>query len=132
MYYSQATTPTGKGRTNTCQMANNPSRRKLTPFSVAFNITKMAESTSTEGADSAQYFKQAGFHKTFTLQATDDHGALDVSYSDLGRQPCTSGEGSESPPVVLFMPGMMASRFQGVCMGIVGEKLGVRILTVDR
>lgn len=92
----------------------------------------MATDAPTEIIDAGQYMKQPGFSKTFTLPATADHEALEVGYSDLGRQPTSTGGQEDSPPVVLFMPGMFASRFVGAFLDIVGKKLGVRVLTVDR
>lgn len=92
----------------------------------------MATDTAHKDTEGAQYLKRTGFHKRFTLPATTDHGALEVGYSDLGRQPTETEDQGELPPVVLFIPGMFASRFHGVLMDVVGQKMGVRVLTVDR
>lgn len=88
----------------------------------------MSANPSAKDTEGAQYLRRPGFHKQFTLPATPNHDALEVGYSDVGRQPTST----ESPPVVLFMPGMFASRFISALLGIVGEKMGVRILSVDR
>lgn len=77
-----------------------------------------------------QYLKAPGFHKSFSVPATSDRDALNISYSDLGLQ--AAEDGSDSPPVLLLMPGLLASRFQAVLLHIVGAKMGVRILTIDR
>lgn len=78
----------------------------------------------------AQFLKAPDFHKSFSVPATSERDALTISYSDLGRQ--ASEDGFDSPPVLLLMPGLLASRFQGVLLHIVGSKMGVRILTIDR
>ncbi|XWX01452.1 hypothetical protein V2A60_009480 [Cordyceps javanica] len=88
----------------------------------------MAETASTAAS---QYLKHPSFHRTFTLPPTADHEALEIGYSDLGRQPADSHV-EPPPPVMLFMPGMFASRLHGVLMDVVGQKKGVRVLTVDR
>lgn len=77
----------------------------------------------------SQYLQQPAFRRTFTLPATSDHDALAIGYSDLGRQPV---ETEPAPPVMLFMPGMFATRLSAVLMDVVGQKRGVRVLTVDR
>ncbi|QPG97209.1 hypothetical protein C2857_005959 [Epichloe festucae Fl1] len=91
----------------------------------------MATNTSTTATEGAEYLARSGFHKIFVLPATADHDALQVGYSDLGRQPTATADQDE-PPVVLFIPGMFASRFHGLYMDVVGKKIGVRVLTVDR
>ncbi|KAK2609201.1 hypothetical protein QQS21_002283 [Conoideocrella luteorostrata] len=92
----------------------------------------MTADTSAEYTGYAQYLERPSFHRKFTLPATADHGALDVGFSDLGRQPASTGDQEDSLPVVLFMPGMFASRLHGVLMDVVGQKIGVRVVTVDR
>lgn len=76
-----------------------------------------------------EYLQQPGFLQKFTLPASGHRDALEIAYSDLGAQPTP---GQEAPPVLLFMPGLFASRLQGTMLGVVGKKLGVRIITVDR
>lgn len=85
---------------------------------------------SNQSDECIQYLKAPGFHKSFSVPATSEREKLNISYSDLGRQAAEDGSGS--PPVLLFMPGLLASRFQALLLHIVGEKMGVRILTVDR
>lgn len=79
----------------------------------------------------AQYLAQDQFHRRFVLPATADHGELQVSYADVGRVP-KPGEDGTHHPTILFIPGLFASRFLGVWMHAVAEKLGVRVLIVDR
>ena len=96
---------------------------------------KMSETEETfrKDTEGAEYLKLPGFHRRFTLPATVDHGALQVGYSDLGRQPTQlDGQASSSHPTILFMPGMYASRYSGALLDVIGKKIGVRILTVDR
>lgn len=72
-------------------------------------------------------------HRELTLPATATHDALNVSYADVGRQPESSGAASAADqPTILFMPGMFASRFIGLTLHTIAEKLGVRVLIVDR
>lgn len=78
----------------------------------------------------AEYLQAPGFNRSLVVPATPNRDALSISYSDLGRQ--AANDGSASPPVLLFMPGMHATRFQSVLLHVVGAKMGVRILTVDR
>lgn len=76
-------------------------------------------------------------HREFTLPATETHDVLHVSYADVGRQPAdpllvTGSSSTAQPPTVLFIPGMFASRFIGLHLNAISEKLGVRVLVVDR
>lgn len=79
----------------------------------------------------AEYLAQDRFHQRFALPATADHGDLQVSYADVGRAP-EQTDGSTHHPTVLFIPGMFASRYLSVMMHAIAEKLGVRVLIVDR
>ncbi|KAJ3482550.1 hypothetical protein NLG97_g7539 [Lecanicillium saksenae] len=85
---------------------------------------------STVSDECAAYLQAPSFNKSFVVPATPDRGALNISYSDLGKQ--AANDGSSSPPVLLFMPGMHATRFQAVFLHLVAVKMGVRVLTVDR
>lgn len=72
-------------------------------------------------------------HRELTLPATAKHDALNVSYADVGQLPAPSGAGSVADhPTVLFIPGMFASRFLSLTLHTIAEKLGVRVLVVDR
>ncbi|KKK24834.1 hypothetical protein P175DRAFT_0469158 [Aspergillus ochraceoroseus IBT 24754] len=75
------------------------------------------------------YISNARFHCRFTLPATSSRESLTVSYADVGVVPNPT---NPTPPTILFMPGMFGSRFLGVFMHTVAEKLGVRVLVVDR
>jgi hypothetical protein len=77
------------------------------------------------------YISNDRFHRRFELPATADHDALTVSYADVGRVPDPTST-SPQPPTILFMPGMFASRYLGVALHAIAEKLGVRVLVVDR
>ena len=68
------------------------------------------------------------FHRSFTIEATATHGPLDVSYAEYGKEAADS----EIVPTLLMMPGMFSSRYLGVCLHAIAEKLGVRMLVVDR
>lgn len=79
------------------------------------------------------YISNDRFHRRFTLPATADHGALTVSYADVGRGPGPGPGGTDAnPPTVLLIPGMFPSRYLGVSMHAIAEKLGVRVLVIDR
>lgn len=75
------------------------------------------------------YLQRPEFHQKFTLAATARHGAIEVAYSDAGAKPTP---GQDNPPVLLFMPGLLATRLIGAYVGIIAEKVGVRVIIVDR
>lgn len=79
----------------------------------------------------AQYLAQDRFHRRFIVPAISDHGELQVSYADVGRTPKQGDDGTQYP-TVLFIPGMFASRYLSVWMHAIAERLGVRVLIVDR
>lgn len=79
----------------------------------------------------ADYLAQDRFHRRFVLPAAADHAELQVSYADVGRTPGPGQDGTHHP-TVLFIPGMFASRYLSVWMHAIAEKLGVRVLIVDR
>lgn len=87
-----------------------------------------SENSSTDGAKASEYISHERFHRTFELPASEKHGELKVSYADVG---CPSNENRASP-VILFIPGMFASRFISVSLHTIAVKLGVRVLVVDR
>ena len=90
----------------------------------------MSSDPDLAGSDALRYISNARFHRQFTLEATADHESLNVSYADVGLAP---DPGSNSnPPTVLLIPGMFASRYLGVGVHAVAEKLGVRVLVIDR
>lgn len=96
----------------------------------------MAAATSDSTSDSpssraAEYLAQDRFHRRFVLPAAADHSELQVSYADVGRTPRQGDHGTHCP-TVLFIPGMFASRYLSVWMHAIAEKLGVRVLIVDR
>ncbi|KAJ5762183.1 uncharacterized protein N7511_005565 [Penicillium nucicola] len=74
------------------------------------------------------YISNARFHQRFTLEATATHGPLNVTYAEFGRQPDESG----TPPTLLLIPGMFSSRYLGIQLDAIADKLGVRVLVVDR
>ncbi|KAI0014965.1 hypothetical protein F4780DRAFT_766133 [Xylariomycetidae sp. FL0641] len=86
----------------------------------------------TPRAQALRYIANERFHRRFALPATADHGDLTVSFADVGAAAASPGTPPVAPPVALFMPGMFASRFLGVCVHAVAAKLGVRVLVVDR
>ncbi|KAK8113754.1 hypothetical protein PG999_005823 [Apiospora kogelbergensis] len=95
----------------------------------------MAESTGGAVATSVRdqavaYLANERFHQRFTLPATTDHEALVVSYSDSGRD---AGDDPKAVPTMLYIPGMFSSRLFGVYpLHAMGQKLGVRVLAIDR
>ncbi|KAI5456895.1 hypothetical protein BGZ63DRAFT_395061 [Mariannaea sp. PMI_226] len=91
----------------------------------------MSVSPEVLSDEASKYVANARFHHTFTLPATNTHDDLTFSFADLGRAP-TPGESTPNPPTVLFMPGMYASRYLGVPMHAIADKLGVRVIIVDR
>ncbi|KAH7137364.1 hypothetical protein B0J13DRAFT_77570 [Dactylonectria estremocensis] len=90
----------------------------------------MASDHETPSAAAARYIAHERFHRTFILPSNADHEPLTVGYADVGRAPETST--GPSPPTVLFMQGMFASRYLGIALHAIAEGLGVRVLVVDR
>ncbi|OAA68847.1 alpha/beta hydrolase fold-1 [Cordyceps fumosorosea ARSEF 2679] len=82
-------------------------------------------------AEAAAYISQTSFHKKFTIPATSSHGELTFSYSDVGATPEEQTDAAQVP-VVLFHPGLFASRYVGVSLHALATHLGIRVLTVDR
>ncbi|KAF7554440.1 hypothetical protein G7Z17_g2907 [Cylindrodendrum hubeiense] len=91
----------------------------------------MAADPEPPAAGAAQYISDARFHRIFTLPATADHDALTVSFADVGRAPEPSAA-APNPPTILFIPGMFSSRYLAIAMHAIAQKLGVRVLVVDR
>jgi hypothetical protein len=94
---------------------------------MAISSESVGDSPSSRAAE---YIAQDRFHRRFILPATADHGELQVSYADVGTP--KQGEDGTHYPTILFIPGMFASRYQSVFMHAIAEKLGVRVLVVDR
>ncbi|KAL2867750.1 alpha/beta fold hydrolase [Aspergillus lucknowensis] len=61
------------------------------------------------------------FHRRLKLETS--YGRLAVSYADVG---CPTG------PVLLYLPGMFASRYLGIPIHAMAEQIGVRVLVIDR
>lgn len=70
------------------------------------------------------------FHRTFTLPATPDHDELTITYADAGHDP--EHPDDRDSTTILFMPGMFSSRYHGIPVHVVAEKLDVRVLVIDR
>ncbi|TVY33189.1 hypothetical protein LSUB1_G006335, partial [Lachnellula subtilissima] len=66
------------------------------------------------------------FHQSFTLPATDTHGALKVTYAVSGIPV------GEDAPTILFCGGMFGSRWMAVFNDFLATKVGVRVLYIDR
>ncbi|KAK7414058.1 hypothetical protein QQX98_007090 [Neonectria punicea] len=91
----------------------------------------MTSEPSPSEAAAARFVSHVRFHKSFTLPATTEHEALNISYADAGLVP-EPGNANAQPPTVLFIPGMFASRYLAVGIHTIAERLGVRVLVVDR
>ncbi|KAI0480688.1 Alpha/Beta hydrolase protein [Xylariaceae sp. FL0804] len=104
------------------------------------------DSSNPARREAAAILARDCFHRRFTLPATADHEALTVSYADAGRAPAdpaaaaaagapgslSSSSSQPQPPTVVFIPGMFASRYFALLVHPVAEKLGVRVLVIDR
>lgn len=90
-----------------------------------------ASTGDSPSSRAAEYLAQDRFHRRFIQPATADHGELQVSYADVGCAPKQGDDGTQHP-TILFIPGMFASRYLSVWMNAIAEKLGVRVLVVDR
>ncbi|KAE8392932.1 Alpha/Beta hydrolase protein [Aspergillus alliaceus] len=89
----------------------------------------MSSYSNSPHAIALHYISHPRFHRRFTLPATADHDTLTVTYADIGSTPDPP---NLNPPTILFMPGMFASRYTGALIHAIAEKLGVRVLVVDR
>lgn len=89
-------------------------------------MASSAVADDTAKARALEYISNPRFHQRYVLPANADHGDLVFSYADIGR------EASPGLPTVLFMPGMFASRYLGVYLHVMADKLGVRLIVVDR
>jgi hypothetical protein len=87
---------------------------------------------SSARSQALQYIANDRFHQHFTLPATADHGALTVSYADVGHAGPEAPGLHPQPPTIIFLPGMFASRYLGIPLHEVAKNLGVRMLVVDR
>jgi hypothetical protein len=65
------------------------------------------------------------FHRLFTLPATENHGALKVSYSIAGPE-------NGDILTILFIGGMFCTRWYSIGYEYLAQKEGVRILLIDR
>ncbi|KAJ6164425.1 hypothetical protein N7470_003097 [Penicillium chermesinum] len=72
-------------------------------------------------SDPLSVVSKSCFHRRVILDTAN--GPLSVSYADIG-----SAEG----PVLLFIPGMFASRYGSLSIHAIAEQVGVRLLVVDR
>ncbi|KAF7590645.1 hypothetical protein BBP40_002597 [Aspergillus hancockii] len=88
-----------------------------------------SDPSNSPRAFALRYISNTRFHRRFNLPATTDHDTLTVTYADIGSVPEPM---NRSTPTILFMPGMFASRYIGVFMHAIAEKLGVRVVIVDR
>ncbi|KAJ9156482.1 hypothetical protein NKR23_g1112 [Pleurostoma richardsiae] len=84
-----------------------------------------APQPSQRAAEAAAYLDQSRFHCRLTVPATDDHGLLTVTYAVAGAQ-------SNSAHTVLFIGGMMGTRYLATLGDFLCEKLGLRFVVVDR
>ena len=89
----------------------------------------MPSTIKTPRTIAAEYISQRHFHRRFILPQTATHGDLPITYADIGKRPETT---TGDVPTFLFMPGMFGSRYIGVYIHAIAEKLGVRVLIVDR
>ncbi|KAJ5106256.1 hypothetical protein N7456_002931 [Penicillium angulare] len=72
-------------------------------------------------SDPSSIISNISFHRRTTLETK--HGLLTVSFADIG---CPTG------PVLLYLPGMFASRYLGIPMHTLAIRAGIRLLVVDR
>jgi hypothetical protein len=91
-------------------------------------IAAMAVDPSSPRAFALSFISNPRFHQNFTIGATPTHGPLNVSYAEYGKEQ----NESQTIPTLLLMPGMFSSRYLGLGIHVIAEKLEVRLLVVDR
>ena len=91
------------------------------------------QNVSSVTAQAKDYVAQEQFHQEFVVPPSGSHDGLILSYADVG---CgidgKSDSANTETPVILFFPGVFASRYIGVWFHKPALKLGVRIIAVDR
>ncbi|RAK95809.1 alpha/beta fold hydrolase [Aspergillus ibericus CBS 121593] len=75
-----------------------------------------------------EFTAEKRFHQRLVLPAAADHGPLAVTYADIGPQ-TTNGTPT---PTILLIPGMGGSRLWCYHKDYLANKLGVRMLSIDR
>lgn len=88
----------------------------------------MSTDSNSPAAVAQAYTSNPRFHQNFTLEATDTHDTLNVTYAEVGQEP----DETNSTPTVLLMPGMFASRYLGLPLHAIAATKGVRMVVVDR
>jgi hypothetical protein len=84
-----------------------------------------AGTASSHRAAAAEFVDQPRFHRRMKLPATDAHGELAVTYAVAGAQ-------SHAARTVLFIGGLMGSRYVATFVDYLAESYGLRIVVVDR
>lgn len=88
-----------------------------------------------------EFAAQSRFHQRFELPATANHGPLAVTYADIGpRQTEDAGSNGqdnytiqkEATPTILLIQGMAGTRLFSCLTDHLANKIGVRILIIDR
>ncbi len=94
-----------------------------------------ANDKASVAAAAEAYVAKGRFHKKFVIPPSEGHDELTISYADVG---CGAGDepgtdaSSADTPVVLFFPGVFASRYIAVKFDVPAASLGVRMLIIDR
>jgi hypothetical protein len=76
-------------------------------------------------AAAAEFLSQPSFHRQLIVPATSEHAELTVGYAVAGAL-------HDDAPTVLFIGGMMATRYLATIGDFVGRKMGVRMVVADR
>ncbi|PYI06237.1 hypothetical protein BO78DRAFT_315974 [Aspergillus sclerotiicarbonarius CBS 121057] len=76
-----------------------------------------------------EFTAEKRFHQRLVLPAAADHGPLAVTYADIGPQATEDGTPT---PTILLIQGMGGSRLWGYHKDYLANKLGVRLLAIDR
>lgn len=84
----------------------------------------MAETTAEEQAVMA-FCCASRFHQSIVLPATDAHGPLRVTYA-------VAGSSTKDSPIMFFAGGMFGLRYQALNVHHLAEKMGVRVVYIDR
>jgi hypothetical protein len=94
--------------------------------STAGNADEDENEDEDEVGTAIQFCCAAAFHRSFTLPATTAHAPLRVTYSFAGL------DLSVDCPTMIWASGMFGTRYQAFNLHNLAERMGVRLVFIDR